>query len=511
MKITVRILAVLLALFTVCAAFGGCGKSKSKSKSKGGNDGTGSEVSDVSSGGETSSAGGTASNGGGTSSKGSGGTASNAGTTGEKQPTGVQKLVFWNGYGSGYTATFDELINRFNSSQKNYSIKSVNQGGTVELRTKLLSINKKNYPSVMNGTPITIAQYAENDFCQPIQPYLDADSDKWTNDIFPAVRASFIDDEGHMIGSPFGVSINGFAVNLKLLGDAKHNIGECTTFEKIADIAIDAKNAGVLKNKYGYVFNLAQEAHDMLRIQGVDFVDANNGWGGTAKKSLITTGETKAAFEKYFSIMAKMVKNKVTYPFSTAGSLTFISEFKNGNVLFMSCTNSYFENIIIKGKPAFDWTFIPAVGLDDNADFKGQCLPEGTGLFMCNTGNKREMQGAYEFIKFCAKKESQELWCTGTTYVPYTNAAASSSVMTNWQNTKYPQSKSIINALRNSTGKLTGTYAAVGNELLYGIQDALETVYSNPDKSPQDAMNKLNTRVQAALDVLARREELKKK
>ncbi len=472
MKKVTRWLALLLAAVMTCSLLAGCGKKKDSGKDS---DSSKTESADK-----------------GESSEGLGGT---------------KKITFWCGYSSNHFKPTQELVKRFNQSQSKYRVEIMNRGSTGEMRTSLLGMNKKSYPSLITGTPLTIAQYADLNFIAMLQPYLDADPDKWTEDFYDVVRTSYCDRDGNMVGSPIGVSMTGYGVNmsvLKKMGYTEEQV-RSFSFEKIAQVATEAvKQKSTTGITYGLTSSGGADLHDMLRIQGIDIVDNENGFKAFPTKSLINEGNTKAYIEKYAKIIQQLSRDKVLHKSLNINDLG--SEFRAGKILFWKNTNSYFYDAVITGtKPGFEYTFIPTPGLDDSAKFKGQCLSEGTGMFICNTGDKEEMQGAYEFIKFCAKTESQEYWCTHNSYVPYTKAAAASTVIQDWQNKNFPSGKIVNDVLLNTSKDCTGTYAPLGDELLNALGDVISSLITDPDSDINTTIENADYRLNVAITTYAKR------
>ncbi len=486
MKTSTRFFAVLLAALMVCVAFGGCGKSKNKDK-----DGTGSVDSAVSeTGGESEGAAGTGSetNGNGAGTGSANGT---AGKTSSAAPAkGTTEIVWWCTYDTRKDVALQQIVKNYNASQKQYRVKCLQMGSAGALVTKMMTLTKKNYPSLFNGTPYTLSTVADGTFAAPIQDFLDKDTDKWTNDMFETVKQSYRDRNGRLIGIPIGVSVTGWSVNLDMLGKTKkpdgsfYSLSDCTSYESIAEIAIAAKDQKTTP-KYGISFNRGTNIHDMLRVQGVDIVNNENGWKTTPTKSLLDSGAPHDALKKFATITAELYQKGVAYPQSGgSGGWTFAPDFNRGNILFWANTNSYIADVNDNvGKPAFKTAWIATTGVDNGAKYRGQCLSEGTGVFIANTGDKTEMQGAYEFLKYTAKTEAQEIWCTTTSYVPYTNKAAASSKITTWQKSNFPEADAVINTLKSSTNKLKGTYGEVNATIEDALLDITTALSADPNKN----------------------------
>lgn len=522
MKTWARIFAVLLAAVIVCAAFGGCGKSKSKGK--GGTESNGSSVSETgdenNGGAESGGEGGAANgNGGGNGAGGNGngagtangngnGTGTNGGTSSATANKGKIDVVWWCSYDARKDQALQTITKNYNAKQSRYRVKCLQMGSTEALITKLMSLTQKSYPALFNGTPYTLADCAESDFCVPIQNFIDKDSDKnWINDFFPAVLTAYKDRNGKLIGMPVGLSITGMSINLDILGQVKkpgggyYSLSDCTSYEKIAEIAIAAKKSNAVL--YGISFNRGTNIHDMLRVEGVDIINNGNGWTKNATKSLLNEGATKTAITKYAEITAKLFQEGAAYPQAgVSGGWTYAPDFNKGRILFWENTNSYIGDVNANvGIPKFKTAWIPSPSITEaNANKnKGQMICEGTGVFIADTGDNDEMQGAYEYLKYLASVEAQEIWCTATSYVPYTRKAADSSKITSWQSKNFPEAGNVISAISKSSGALKGTYGRANSAIEHSFEAICTGLSANPKASIQSLIDQAHKSINNAV------------
>lgn len=501
-KTAARILALALALALAVAAFAGCG---GKKKDKGGKtSGTSSETQSET-GGDSSEAGNGAASGGGTASN--GGAAGNTGKT-SSAPKKTAQLTFWSYYGNGGAANvgMKNLAKKFNSSQSAYKISITYKGGAGDIRTALMSAKKSNRPSGFNGEPINNAQYAQADYCVPVSKFIKDDPDgDWTKQWFATTRLSYSDRQGNVVGVPIGVSITGFTVNLDALKavTGSSDVKQITSFKKMAEIAKKYKEAN--PNNYGISFNTGAELHDMLIMDGYDIVNNGNGWSGTPTKSLLTSGDTGKAARELTGILCDLFKTKAAFPRDATGNMGTL--FYQGKVLFAGCTNSALQSWIVDvGKPGFDWAFLPTPPYS-GVKYKNMALSEGTGMYICDTGDENEMRGMYEYMKFCSKAENQTLFCSGITYVPYTKEAVTSKAYVDNMNKTCPQVKSVIDILQSSSTDLKGTYASVGNALKGCFTDLFLSCSTDPDGNADTFLADTNNTLQMAIDTFVRRQK----
>ena len=410
---------------------------------------------------------------------------------------GTTELTLWCSYTEASTAVLKEMVEKFNEEQQGKYHMSVENAGSVnQFRTKLATMKQSDYPSVFFGIPQAIYEYSTEPYTVPIQKYLDEDSDKWTDDMYENVKAAYSDENGNLIGTPLGLSTRGYMVNVTALEAAGYKLTDITSFEKLAEASQKAVDQGAVK--YGYCVGDGSDIYDMLLYQGVDLFDGENGRNGEVTKSMYTEEETHAALKKLLGMWAKLWESGASYK-NASGTQGGQSLFVNGSLMFWTCTNSFVYELSDM-KLNFEWAFLPHVGVDENAKYKGNALVEGTGLFIANTGNETEMQGAYEFIKFAARTDNQVFWATYRGYVPYTNEAAASEEWAAYQRDVFPSSVRLIEMLQSTPADLRLPYCKLTSQIMAVNADINSYVMADPtgnlDTYIQDAADSINESIQ---------------
>lgn len=422
--------------------------------------------------------------------------------SGSKTTDGKTEISFWCTYGTYGFNILTELVDEFNNSQDDYHVTMVNNGAASDVRTKLMTTRQEYYPSLFCGTPTTISSYATADYVKPIYTFIEDDEDKWTEGMYEVVKTAYSDLEGNMIGVPLGVSSAGFMVNVDILEAAGYALEDVTNYEKMVEISLAATKKGLCK--YGISYASGVDLLDMLTIQGVDFTDADNGYSGEPTKSLLLEGETNAAIKKAMTLFASLYKADAAYSFGSGGAGMGQSSFLAGDLLFWTCTNSYAHNVI-DANPEFEWAFVPSVGVDANAEYMGSALCEGTGLFICDTGDDVEMQGAYAFIKFLVSPKNQIHWVTNLGYVPYTEDATNDPEYVAWMEENFPSAKTVTQMLLKSPEGFGLPYVGIGNELLTANYNLFSSVAADPSGDIDGYIKEAATRIDEALQILALR------
>ena len=419
----------------------------------------------------------------------------NAGGTGIA-PNGEIELTLWSSYTAESNAKLGELVEKFNKENTSYEIRMETGQSASGNRQKLSTSTPEYYPSLFMGTNNAIFEYAEADYVASLQDFIDKDSADFTEGMLESVRVSYSDTEGNLVGMPVGVSVKGYMVNLDVLEKTGYTVEDLTSFEKIVAAALAATEKGA--SEYGYIPADGSEVLDMLLYQGVDVFDASNGYSGEISKSMYTDVATNKALKKMLSLYADMYKNNAAMK-NTAGQDAGASTFVSGRSLFWTCTSSFvyeFEDVNME----FDWAFIPFQGIDDNAKHKGSVLAEGTGIFIANTGDEKEMQGAYEFLKFLAQPENQIFWSTFRGYTPYTEEALTNADWIAWRDENYTSEAKLEEQLKVLNKDLKFPYASLTNKLLDTNFELISNIMAEPngdlDTYIEEATEKLNQSIE---------------
>ena len=408
---------------------------------------------------------------------------------------GKTELTFWMTYGDGSYDGLNELVNMFNAASDKYILRMEYGGTADEVRQKMRFLDKKDYPTLFTGAPTAINEFATADHIVPLQEFLDKDSDKWTEDIFDVVKRTFSDIDGNMIGGVLGVSVKGWMVNVDMLKEAGYTLDDITSFEKVAEIAQAAHDKKLCT--YGYAPYYGYDILDILEYQGVDTLDSENGYGGNTTKCLYTEGETGNALKKLMNLYADLGKGGALYYSSsgTADSTMFV----NKQLLFWGSTNSFVYTLKDRNL-GFEWAFVPFTGVDENAKYTGCALSEGTGLFIANTGNEEEMQGAYEVVKFFSQPQAQLSWCTYRGYVAYTEEASNSDVWTSWRDEHFPSAKTLVQKMMDTPKELRIPYSPVTPALVDTCAQLVSNIASDPngdiDAFIRDATDRINQSIE---------------
>jgi len=411
---------------------------------------------------------------------------------------GVTELTVWCSYDEASTTVLEGIVDKFNEEYEQYHMKVENTGTVTTYRTKLMSMNKSDYPSAFFGVSNAMAEYTGASYVTPIQKYIDADEEKWTDDMYDNVKVAYSDMDGNMIGGVVGLSTKGYMINVTAIEAAGYKVEDITSFEKVAEISQAIYDKGILK--YGYCIGDGNDAYDMLIYQGCDIFDGENGYTGDITKCLYTEGETKEALKKFLSLQAGLFKTGAAYK-NSGGTGGGMSLFVNNQVAFWTCTNSFvyeFSDLDLE----FEWAFVPFTGIDENAQYKNCALTEGTGIFIANSEDEAQMQGAYEFIKFLARTENQVDWCTFRGYVPYTKAAAQNEKWLSYQNDFYPSAGLVMQMMADTPKELRFPHTELMAQVLSANANMKSIIMTEPDADLEQLIQNATESINESIEIV---------
>ena len=144
--------------------------------------------------------------------------------------------------------------------------------------------------------------------------------------------------------------------------------------------------------------------------------------------------------------------------------------------------------------------------MDENAKYKGCALTEGTGFYMCDTGNEKKMQGTYEFIKFASKPENQVIYCTSLGYVPYTDEAVQSADYQAYMAENFPSAQGIMDKMKAAPADLRTPYTEVFDEMCKVTTTLLSNIASDPKGDLEDYMKQSAFQLEEGLEILSERQ-----
>ncbi len=424
------------------------------------------------------------------------GVASETPTNASKEPI---EVIWWSNFSGTMAETLATMIQKYNYVQDKYVVKFEFQGGASDLMAKLQASSQKELPDMFSGAVEHTGFFAASEFTKPLQDFIDAD--KWDySTTYPHLKSAYSDGEGNQIGYPIGNSFAGVYVNMDIFKaagiDPYKEIKSLQDVYEISKKLVDGGYCeyGVAFHPNGYYVNAA------LAVEGVDSVDAGNGYNGKATASLYDTSPTKDALYSMLDAYQKIYAGGYGVPYGTDCNAEVVPMFATGKLAMFVGVISFHNRILKAGGDKVDIGMLTMPGCSDNSRSTG--VPAGgTGSFICNNGKTESQQGAYDFIKWMAEPENAAYWSTSTGYLPVSSDAAETDTYKAFVEKVFPRAAYCLDAQKNGDSNTKTPYLPIANEVLKANLLAVEQVCNDPKYSIDQAIKDANATIAEALEL----------
>ncbi|MEE3361592.1 MAG: extracellular solute-binding protein [Pseudomonadota bacterium] len=327
------------------------------------------------------------------------------------------EITWWHAMGGALGETVNEIAEKFNASQDDYTITPVFKGTYEETLTAgIAAFRAGEQPNVMQvfdaGAATVIGAKGAT---VPVQDLLsDNGIDFNIEDYIAGVRYFYADSDGKMIGMPFNSSTPIMYYNTDALAAA--GVEPPKTWEEFQSITAPAlKEAGYIPLSQSHLpWIFTENFHSRHNLP---FATNNNGYDGTDTQILVNNDAIKA----HFTAVSEWKENGMFEWYGT-GWGDNQTPFEEGKVAIWLGSSGSFGGLSKKDLPfEFSATLLPyweSVTTEPTQTFIG-----GASLFAMAGKSAEENKATAEFFRFLTSPEIQYFWHAETGYVPITNAA----------------------------------------------------------------------------------------
>ncbi|MBO6867610.1 MAG: extracellular solute-binding protein [Thalassococcus sp.] len=327
------------------------------------------------------------------------------------------EITWWHAMGGALGETVNEIAEKFNASQDDYTITPVFKGTYEETLTAgIAAFRAGEQPNVMQvfdaGAATVIGAKGAT---VPVQDLLsDNGIDFNIEDYIAGVRYFYADSDGKMIGMPFNSSTPIMYYNMDALAAA--GVEPPKTWEEFQSTTAPAlKEAGYIPLSQSHLpWIFTENFHSRHNLP---FATNNNGYDGTDTQILVNNDAIKA----HFTAVSEWKENGMFEWYGT-GWGDNQTPFEEGKVAIWLGSSGSFGGLSKKDLPfEFSATLLPyweSVTTEPTQTFIG-----GASLFAMAGKSAEENKATAEFFRFLTSPEIQYFWHAETGYVPITNAA----------------------------------------------------------------------------------------
>ncbi len=391
---------------------------------------------------------------------------------------GRTKIVFWHEMGGPAEVALDQMVDKFNKSQTKYQVIPQYQGAYDEAVQKIVQSHGSGAsPAVFQSFDISTAQMMHSKYTTPVQKFIDAENYD-VGDISPVAR-SFYSNKGKQLAMPFNTSQPVLYYNATLL--KKYHIkapSKSPSYSEITRVAeqlykrSNHKVKGMTMEIYGW---LMEEA---LANAKTSLVNHGDGHAGNPTQINLNNPTTV----NYLKWIRTNIKSGDFVNFGSGASAPTneIAAFLSGKLGIFVQSSAYIGQLTTGNKDKLGISYFPH---PDGKKANGVGIG-GAALWISNDKSSNVQKGAFEFIKYAMRPDSQANWQKATGYLALNKKSQNLKVLKDLY-AKEPEAKVPSEQLAAARPNNSNSGILMeGMQLTRQLeQTAMETVYEGGDIS----------------------------
>lgn len=385
---------------------------------------------------------------------------------------GRTPVVLWHEMGGPAEVALDQMVDKFNKSQSKYEVIPQYQGAYDEAVQKIIqSHGSSASPALFQSFDISTAQMMHSKYTTPVQKFIDEDNYD-VSDISPVAR-SFYSNKGKQLAMPFNTSQTVLYYNASLL--KKYHITPPAKSPSYSDVTRVAEQ--LYKRSHHQVKGMTMEIYGWLMEEAL----------ANAKTSLVNHGDghignpTKIDLNnpttvKYLKWIRTNIKfgDFVNYGSGASAETNEIAAFLAGKLGIFVQSSAYIGQLTTGNKNKLGISYFP----HPNGQKANGVGIGGVALWISNDKPTKVQKGAFEFIKYAERPDSQANWQKATGYLALNSQSQSQPALKSLY-AKQPEAK--VPGEQLAAAKPNDTNSGIlmeGMQLTREMEEtAMETVY----------------------------------
>ncbi len=399
-------------------------------------------------------------------------------------------ITFWHSMGGVNGEAIDTLVKEFNKENTSgITVEAQYQGSYDDAINKLKSAQIGSMGAdLVQIYDIGTRFMIDSGWVIPMQELID--EDHWDLSQVEPNIAAYYTVSGTLYSMPFNSSTPILYYNKDIFDKA--GITEIPDslpgIEKIGDDLISKGGAGevISLGIYGWFFE------QFTCKQQAQYAD--NGNGREAAAAAVDFDKNGAGAKTLAAW--KALSDKGYAPNVGRGGDAGLADFSAGKAAMTLGSTASLKQILndVNGKFGVGTAYFPKVNDED----KGGVSIGGGSLWALNNEDPAKQQAVWEFVKFLVSPESQAYWNSQTGYFPVTVAAHNEAVFKD-NIAKYPQFKTAIDQLHDSTPQSAGALLSVFPEARQIVETEIENMINNKG-TPEDAVKKMAESINKSIE-----------
>jgi sn-glycerol 3-phosphate transport system substrate-binding protein len=418
------------------------------------------------------------------------------------QPTGPVTIDLWHSEVGSNVETLDRLVDQFNASQGEVTVRTSFQGTYDEAAAKLIaSLGTEQVPAVVLPNESQTQRMIDSGAVAPIQEFIDEEDYDLSDIDEKALQYFTVEDK--LWALPFAGEMALLYYNKVTFREVgldpekpPKDLEELREYsEKIfkRDASGNVVRSGIALDIHGWLSTIIADHGDL-------WVDQNNGHDGRATKVLFDNDTGRWFFQWWHDMVDSGLAFNVGRNPNYVDNFLAIASGRAAMALSYAGALRSVVDALEAGEPGaagveFGVSQVPGV-----PGGKGYNTFSVYAMWIMNQRPEQEQQAAWKFIKWLAEPEQQAEWFAGTGYLPVSLSAVDLPAAQDLV-AQYPLFQVVFDLYRNTpvtsatAGAILGPNDQVA-ELTYTAEEEMLVGGKDPDQALKDAATKANETIE---------------
>jgi sn-glycerol 3-phosphate transport system substrate-binding protein len=420
-------------------------------------------------------------------------------TPGASPAAGPVTIDLWHSQLAANEETLNRLVDRFNASQNEVSVRAFFQGTYDDAMAKLVaSLPTGDVPAIMFPRDTYMQMMIDGGAVTPVQEFIDRDGYDLSD--LDQKGVQYYTTQGKLWAMPFGMEVNVLYYNkvaFREVGlDPERPPQDLEELRQYSEKLLKRDAAGNVVRS-GIALDIARWPERVLAGHGDLWVDNENGREGRATKVLFDNDTGRWFFQWWHDMVdSGLAFNIGRNPSFAEGFLAMSSGRAAMTFSYSSALRSVID-VLEKGVQGVEVGISRLPGAPGSPD-KTTCITS-YGLWILSARPKAEQEAAWKFIKWLMEPEQQAELFAGSGYLPVSRSsvdlpAAQDAIA------RYPLFREALDLYLNAPATPASLMATLGpvmkvDEAVYrGVEEML-TAGKDPEQALKDAASNANAAI----------------
>jgi sn-glycerol 3-phosphate transport system substrate-binding protein len=325
------------------------------------------------------------------------------------------KIIWWHAHTGSIGERLNEIVKKFNASQKDYEVEAVHKGGYPETMTAgIAAYRAKTHPQIIQVQEIATQTMLSSGAVYPVYQLMSDQGIKINWADFISVVKSYYSYKGNLYSMPFNSSTAILYYNKSLFKKAGLKADRApATYDEIEKAAKAVVISGASKIGFTVSWPSWTLMENMHAWHDLPFADNENGFTGLATQLKMNDQLS----ERLMDLLSRW-QDEGMFTYSGRGSRGD-QPIINGEAAIGLASTALVGTLTKTAK--FEWGtgFLPRL----SGFGQGNSIIGGASLFVMKGHKPEEYKGVAKFFEFLGKPEQQAWWHAETGYLPVSNAA----------------------------------------------------------------------------------------